>query len=460
MKHLRLLGAALALLALAGCAVGPDYVRPTWNLPAQYKENSQWQLARPMDASPQGPWWTVYGDSQLNALMDELNRQSPTLAAAEAQYRLAQAQLRQAESGLFPSLSATAGRTRGTQSSGSDSVSNQYSLGLAASWEIDLWGRVRRAVEAGQAKQAADLAQLQAVRLSSQAQLASAWLQLVVADRQLAQLQDSARTLAETLTLTRNQYRAGVVSDAAVVQAESQLKSAQAQVVDKQLTRAQLEHAIASALGKTPAELSLPSQATHEPHLPAIPPGIPSALLERRPDIAQAERNMAEANAQIGLAKAAFFPTLSLNASGGYKGASFANWVTQPNRFWSLGPSLALALFDAGLRKAQSDAAIAQYDQTVASYRQTVLAAFQSVEDNLAAQRLLSEEAELQQAAVTAARRSETITLNQYRAGTVSYINVMTAQANRLAAEKTAWDIRNRQYLASVNLITGIGGQW
>ena len=465
------LASALMGLVLAGCAVGPDYVQPKMDIPTAYKETGQWKTAQPMDETPRGDWWTVCQDPRLNQLMDTLNRQSPTIAQAEAQYRQAQAFLRQAQAGLFPTVGISASATRSSNGSGSantfnngstsgrSGISNSYDMGLTASWEPDVWGRVRRSIESGRAQQDASAAQLAAIRLSSQAQLASAYLQLVVADQQVKQLQESENAFKEMLTLTQNQVAAGTVSEANVALAESQLKSAQAQTVDKKLTRAQLEHAIAAALGQSPSTFSL-AASDLEPHLPQIPAGLPSTLLERRPDIAAAERTMAAANAQIGVAKAAFFPTLTLSASGGYSSNSFANWISLPNRIWSLGPQLALTVFDAGLRKAQTDAAIAIYDADVASYRFIVLAAFQAVEDNLAAQSMLDQEAELQSAALVAARRSETITRNQYRAGIVDYITVLTAENTRLTAEANLWTIKNRQYVSSVALIAAIGGQW
>ncbi|UTH74042.1 efflux transporter outer membrane subunit [Chromobacterium sp. IIBBL 290-4] len=450
--------AVLAGLALAGCAAGPDYVKPKLDIPTNFKEDGRWKTAEPQDAMPRGNWWMVFQDPTLNQLMDRLNQQSPTIAQAEAQYREAQAQLRQAESSLFPSLSATASRSHGVSTPGTGAATG-YNLGLSASWEIDLWGAVRREVEAGKAKQQASEAQLAAIRLSSQAQLATAYLQWVVADQQLANLKQSEKLLADTLQLTRNQYAAGIVGDDAVASAESQWKTAQAAAVDKQLTRAQLEHAIAAQLGQAPASFALPP-SSGKPRLPQIPAGLPSTLLERRPDVAVAERNMAAANAQIGVAKSAFFPALSLGASGGYRGSTFADWVTLPNRIWSVGPSLALTLFDAGLRSAQTDQAIASYDASVASYRQTVLAALQGVEDNLSAQSLLKEESDLQSSALSSAKRAETISLNQYKAGTVSYLNVMSAQNTRIAAENNLWNVVNRQYTASVALIAALGGSW
>ncbi len=449
---------ALSTVILAGCAIGPDYTVPETDIPKTYKEDSLWKTAKPADEYPRGKWWHVFKDATLDQLMEQLNRQNLTIAQAEAQYRQAQALLRQAESALFPTLSLDAGRSRGILNSGAP-ISTQTQVVGALSWEVDLWGGIRRNIEAGEASAQASLAQLEAVKLSSQAQLATAYLELVVTDRQIAQLEESETLLAESLKLTQNQYHAGIVSDADVAQAESQLKVAQAATIDSKLARIQLEHAIAIAIGIPPAEFSLPV-AQHDPYLPQIPAGLPSTLLERRPDIASAERKVAEANALIGVAKSAFFPSLTLSATGGWSGPAFGDLFSIPTRIWSIGPSIALSIFDAGLRSAQTDQAIAVYDETVAAYRQQVLTAFQEVEDNLAAQSLLSDESHLQTVAVNAARRSETISLNQYRAGIVSYLQLLVAQNNRISAENTLWDIRKRQFTASVSLIAAIGGQW
>ena len=445
-------------LGLASCSVGPDYQRPHMDLPANYKENSQWKNAQPGDDIPRGPWWTIFADNELDRLMEILNRQNLSIEQAEAQFRQSQALLSQARAGLMPSLSATTSATHGVISPGAK-TGNQYSLGVSASWEVDVWGGVRRAIEAGEAKQAASAAQVAAIRLSSQTQLASAYLQLMVTDRQLNQLQASADVLQRTLTITRNQYSAGIVSQESIALAESQLKAAEAQRVQKLLSRAQLEHGIAVALGLAPAAFSLP-QATLMPRLPEIPAGLPSTLLERRPDIAGAERNMAVANAQIGVATSVFFPNLTLSATAGYHGTSVLDWISVPNRTWSLGPQLAGTLFDGGLRRAQTDEAIAAYDASVASYRQTVLNALQAVEDNLSAQYLLAQEAELQQSALAAATRAELITLNQYQAGTVGYLGVLTAKTTRIQAENTLWGIKYNQYSSCIALINAIGGSW
>ena len=463
MKHLcraiRLsLTVCLVSFALAGCMLGPEYQRPQVDLPATYKEGGKWKAAEPLDESPRGPWWTVFQDNELDRLMEALNRQNLSIEQAEAQYRQSQALLMQARAGLMPTLAASTSVTQGPLTPGANS-SSQYFLGASASWEADLWGGIRRTIEAGEAKEAAGAAQLAAVRLSSQAQMASAYLQLRVADLQLDQLQSSEDILRRTLEITRNQYNAGIVSQSNVALAESQLKSAEAQRVQKMLDRVQLEHGIAVALGLPPANLSLPP-AKAVPSLPRVPAGLPSALLERRPDIAAAERSMAGANAQIGVASASFFPNLTLTASGSYRGTSLADWIDVPHRIWSLGPQLAGVIFDGGLRRAQTDQAIAAYDASVAGYRQTVLSALLAVEDNLAAQYLLAQEAELQQAAVAAAARAEKISLNQYQAGTVGYLTVLAAQNARILAENTLWTIRNSQYTGSVALISAIGGSW
>lgn len=454
-----LLSSALAASILAACAVGPDYIVPDTVIPAAYKEDGLWKAASPADEYPRGHWWRVFKDPELDQLMEQFDKQNFTVAQAEARYRQAQALLKQAESSLFPTLSLDAGRTRGILSNNSPAISTQNQIVGALSWEVDLWGSIRRSVEAGEASAQASLAQLAAVRLSQQAQLVTAYLELIVTDRQIERLKESEKLLTESLELTRNQYNAGLVSDANVAEAESQLKAAQASTIDAQLARTRLEHAIAVTLGMPPATFSLPV-ATHDPYLPHIPAGIPSTLLQRRPDIASAERLVAEANARIGVAKSAFFPTLTLSATGGWRGPSFGNLFTIPNRIWSIGPSIALSVFDAGLRSALTDEAIAIYDETVAAYRQQVLTAFQEVEDNLAAQSMLGDESSLQAAAVDAARRAETITLNQYRVGTASYLSLIVAQNARIAAENTLWEIKKRQFTASVALIAAIGGQW
>ena len=454
---------ALALVCsiafLTGCAVGPDYVRPEVDVPAAYKEDALWKLAKPADEMPKGEWWKVFKDPVLNHLMDQLNRQNLTIIQAEAQYRQAAAYLQQAESGLFPTLDVGASRIRGIHNSNSRAITNQHEVSGTISWEIDIWGEIRRSIEAGEAGAAASLANVAATRLSAQAQLAKAYLELRVTDCQIARLKESEKLLEESLRLTRNQFNAGIISDADVAQAESLWKNAQAATLDAELARTQLEHAIAVSIGQTPATFTLEPTAD-APDLPTIPAGIPSLMLQRRPDIAVAERRVAQANAEIGVAKAAFFPSLTLSANGGWRHTSFNDLFTVPNRIWSIGPSIALNIFDAGLRRAKSDEAIAAYDEQVAAYRQQVLTAFQEVEDSLAAQNYLHHEADHQMAAVNAAKRAEQIMMNRYRAGTASYIEVLTAQNTRINAENTWWSIRKRQFTSAASLIAALGGGW
>ena len=453
---------AAAALLLAGCAVGPDYTRPDAPVPAQYKQapidayGARWQSAQPADEAPTGAWWQIFQAPELDALMAQLHAHTPSIARAEAQYRAAQALLQQAQAKLFPTLDARLGGQR-TDSAGQRA--EQASAALAASWTPDLWGGVRRSIEANDADAQARYARLAGVRLSAEAQLATAWLQWVVASGQLAQMRQSEAALAEALQLTQHQYRAGIVTDGVVAQAESQLKAQQARRIECQLARAQLEHAIAAATGFAPVELELPATFTL-PVLPNLPAGLPSELLQRRPDIAAAERDMAAANARIGIARAALFPSLTLDASLGRRASVIDELLRAPNRFWALGADMLLALFDGGERRAHEAQMQAEYDAAVAAWRQTVLDALREVEDLLVAQRLLAQQAETQRAAVDAARRAENIANNQYRSGTVSHLEVLTTQNQRLSAESALWDIYSRQYSTAVALIAALGGGW
>ena len=466
-----IIAVALGTTLLASCAVGPDYERPETPMPAQYKaaiaQDNAWKVATPQDAAPRGDWWMVYGDPQLDALVQQLNAANQDVAAAEARYRQAQAAASAAHAAYFPVLGANASKTRrGVESTSTTGntintrgVGNEYTASLDASWEIDLWGRIRREAEAGAADLQASAADLGAARLSAQAQLAQNYFLLRIADAEQELLDRTVEDYRKSLQLTNNQYAAGVAGRAEVMQAETQLKSTQAQAVDNQVQRAQLENAIAILLGKAPADVALaiaPAPAT----LPAIPAAVPSQLLERRPDIAAAERRVAAANADIGVAQAAYVPTLSLSASGGYQSSSFADWLTAPNRFWSVGPSLAQTLFDGGLRSANKQRAVAVYDETVAAYRQTVLAGMQEVEDNLVALDLLQKELQYQEDAVRAARAALDLVNNQYKAGTVGYLNVITAETTALANERNLLQVRGRQFTASVLLIKALGGGW
>ncbi len=463
-----LLLALVATFALAACSVGPDYVRPQMDeAPAVFKEGQNWKPAQPRELTADGKWWEMFGDTQLNALVAQVDISNQNLALAEANFRSALALVQSSRAAYSPTLDASASATRSrsgssstsSSSSGSAGVRNSYAFALNASWEADIWGKVRRSVEASEASAQASAADLAAARLSAQAALAQNYLQLRVLDAEQKLFDDTVDAYQRSYQLTLNQYAAGVAAKSDVIQAQTQLKSAQAQALDNGVSRAQLEHAIALLVGKTPSTFSLPkAPLTAAP--PPIPQGVPSMLLERRPDVAAAERRVAAANANIGVAKAAYFPSLTLSASGGYQNSSFADWFSLPGRVWSLGPQLAQNIFDGGARRAATAQAIASYDGTVAQYKQTVLTAFQSVEDNLAALRILEQEAVVQDEAVQSARQAVTLVLNQYRAGTVSYVNVVTAQATALSAERSALDILNRRMAASVLLATALGGGW
>ncbi len=459
----------LALLfAVEGCAVGPDYERPSAPSQEQFKETPQgWKEAQPSDAIARGTWWQIFGDPQLGALVEKIEKSNFSLAASEAQYRQAQAALGIARAGLLPSVDANASIQRSHSPSGviggttAGRTVTTRSVGLSTSWEIDLWGHVRRQVEASQASLDASAGDLAAARLSLQAQLMTAYFQVRLLDVQKQLLDDTVAAFRKSLELTNNRYNVGVAAKADVVQADAQLKSTLAQGVDLGVQRAQLEHAIAILTGTPPSAFALPKIEKYEIAVPIIPPGLPSALLERRPDIAASERRVAAANAQIGVAKSAFFPTLTLSGQYGYRsGDPSVNLFELPNRFWSLGPALAMNLFDFGLRRSQTDQAIAAYDATVANYRQVTLTALGEVEDNLAALRVLEEEAQLEADAVEAARQSLELTLNQYKAGTVSYLNVVTVQAQYLTEQRTALGILQRRLAAAVALVRALGGGW
>ncbi len=471
-RRARALCVAGATAALCGCMVGPNYVRPPADTPAAYKEAQGWKRAEPQDEQPRGNWWEVFNDPELNALVTQVAVTNQTIKAAEARVREARAMTAAARAALFPLVTADASATRsGTGSRGGASggsagggqvarVGNSFNVALDASWEIDLWGGIRRTIEASEATAQASVADLGAAQLSAQALLAEDYFMLRVADAQIRLLNDTVAAYEKSLQLTRNQYAVGVAGRADVAQAETQLKSTQAQAIDAGVQRAQLEHAIAVLVGKPPAELALAIKP--EPTaFPVTPVAVPSELLERRPDIAAGERRAAAANAQIGVAEAAFFPALTLSASGGFQSSVLSQLFTLPSRFWSLGPAtLAQVIFDAGLRQAQTTQAIATYDENVANYRQIVLSAFQDVEDNLAALRILEQEAAVQDEAVKSARESLSITLNQYRAGTANYLAVVVVQAVALSNERTALTIRGQRLTASVGLIKALGGGW
>jgi NodT family efflux transporter outer membrane factor (OMF) lipoprotein len=454
--------APLLSLVLGGCMVGPDYVRPTAPAPAAYREAPEgWKLARPADTAPRGNWWEAYNDPVLDGLMARVDVDNFTIALYEARVRQAAAGTQAARAALWPIVDLGAGASRNNTNGVNGRATNSaYNVQLGASWEPDLWGGIRRNIESAGASAQASEADLANARLSVQASLAQNYFLLRVQDAQIALLTDTVTAYERSLQLTRNQYAAGIVARGDVAQAEAQLKSTQASVYDARLARAQLEHAVAVLVGKPPSELSIPASSTLTAVYPEIPLVVPSELLERRPDIAAAERRTAAANAQIGVAQAAFYPSISLSAAGGLQSSVIGSLLSLPSRYWALGASLAQTIFDAGLRTAQKEQAIAGYDQAVAAYRSTVLTGFQEVEDNLAALALLAQEASVQQEAVAASQQSATIALNQYKAGTNSYIAVVVLQAAALNNERSALGIAARRLTASVNLVRAMGGGW
>ena len=454
-------------LALAACAVGPDYKRPTVDSPPAFKEAPEgWKPAEPQDTRARPNWWEVFGDSDLDALVERVAGANQTLATSLANYNQAVALARQARAGYYPTVTANVSSNRASLpttnavSSGTPVTVNEVSL--SADWEPDLWSRVRRTVESEDASVAASRADLESTRLSLQAQVVQDYFQLRIADAQRKLLDEAVQAYTKSLELTRNRYTQGVVTRADVVQAQAQLAAAQAQWVDVDISRAQLEHAIAVLIGVAPSALTLEPKPDLAPAmtLPAVPGAVPSQLLERRPDIAGAERRVAAANAQIGVATSAWFPVLDLNGTYGRRSTTWVGLLNAPTNLWSVGASLAETIFDGGARSASIDAARSSHDASVATYRQTVLSAFQEVEDNLAALRVLANEADYQREAVRAARESLDLTVNQYKAGTVSYLNVITAQTTLLSNQQNELNLRSRQLVATAVLIRALGGGW
>jgi NodT family efflux transporter outer membrane factor (OMF) lipoprotein len=455
------------VLSLAGCAVGPNYTRPDAPIPAAYKEAPEgWKVAQPADRIDRGSWWTVFNDAQLNELEGRLNTSNQTIEQFAATYRQARALVSEARSAYFPTVGLSASGTRsgsGNRSTNSqfssNGVSNAYNLGLDASWEPDLWGTVSRTVNAQRAGEQSAAADLANARLSAQATLAQTYFQLRSLDAQQKLLDDTVAAYQRTLQLTQNQYAQGTIARSDVIQAQTQLQSAQAAAIDNGVSRAQFEHAIAVLVGEPASTFSIaasPLDATP----PAIPADLPSSILERRPDIASAERRAAAANEQIGVEIAAFFPTLTLSASGGFESSVLSQLLRAPSQFWTLGPSIAATLFDGGLRAARTEAARAAYDASVASYRLAVLTAFQDVEDNLASIRILASEIVVQQQAVASAQQALDIVTNQYKSGTVGFINVLTAQTTAFTVQQKLASIAGQRMVSSVGLIKALGGGW
>ena len=455
---------ALAAAALlSACAAGPDYIRPTMDVPATWKESGDWKPADPRPAASGLAWWQAWGDPVLDGLMADAQTANQNIRQAEAAYRQARALADADRAGLFPAIGLNAGAQRARTNTNGVRTGDAFSAGLAASWEPDLWGSVRRTIESGDAGQQASADDLAAARLSIQTTLAQDYLQLRVADQQRDLVATTIEAYAKALKLTRAQHAAGIALQSDVALAESQLAQAQAAAVDLEATRAQLEHAIAVLSGRAPARFTLARASANQPlalRQPASPEGLPSELLEHRPDIAAAERRAAAANANIGVARSAYFPQLTLGASGGFGAAALGNLFDTPSRVWSLGAALAQTIFDGGLRRAHTAQAEAAYDVAVAQYKETVLAAFQQVEDELALLRLLDQETALQDQAVRSSQQAEQLALNQYRAGTATYLAVVTAQTLSLTNQRTAVQLRGRLLAAGLSLVAATGGGW
>ncbi|MGD0128715.1 MAG: efflux transporter outer membrane subunit [Terriglobia bacterium] len=481
---------AITACLMAGCTVGPKYHTPPADTPAaykeltpaQYKDTDGWKVAQPKDDALRGKWWEIFGDPQLNALEERVNISNQNIASAAASFFAARALVKEARSQLFPTVttnpaitvqrspstisSGTAGGSSNSGSSaGTGSTSSpkgtftEYTFPFDATWQPDLFGRIRNTIKSAAYGAQASAADLENVRLTAQADLAMDYFQLRGQDALKQLLDATVVAYQNSLDFTRAQYDTGIGTDEAVAQAETQLEATQAQDSALGIQRAQFEHAIAMLTGQPASSFSIPVEPlTSKP--PAIPIGVPSQLLERRPDIAAAERLVAQANAQIGIARAAYFPNLTLSAAAGFESSSFTHWFSWPSRFFSIGPAAAETIFDAGLRRATVQQYRAQYDETVANYRQTVLTAFQQVEDNLASLRVLSEEIQYQDTAVKSAERSLAIAKDRYSLGIDPYLNVLTAQTALLSNQETAVNLRIQQMTASGGLIEALGGGW
>ena len=456
----------LGTLWLAGCTVGPNYHRPTAEVPTTYKEVGNWKPAQPDDQKIAGDWWEIFQDSQLNGLEAQVNVSNQNLKAAAAQYTQARALVRYQRADYYPTVSVDPSATRNRISNNrpasvtaNGATYNDFQIPFELSYEIDVWGRVRRTVEAYRDQAQASAADLATVNLSMHSQLAMYYFQARFLDAEEQLLNSTVTQYQQALALIQSRFAGGIASDVEVQQAETQLETTRAQAIDVGVARAQYEHAVAVLVGKPPAEFSLPPLPLTAPP-PPIPVGLPSELLERRPDIAAAERRMAAANAQIGVAKAAYYPTISLGAAGGFESSAITTLISGPSVLWSAGPSALFTVFDVGRRRAASDQAIAAYDQTVANYRQTVLTGFQQVEDNVAALRILEHEAQVQDKAVIAAQKYLELANTRYKGGVTSYLEVTTAQTAALSDEVTAVNILGRRMVDAVTLVQALGGGW
>ncbi len=453
------LGLALAAAAsLAACAVGPDYVRPTFHAIEVYKEATpEWKPSEPGDILNRGPWWEIFKDEELSKLEVRIVISNENVKATAAALDQARALVAEARAGFWPSISASLGLQRGAV--GKVATGSTITAGVSASWTPDIWGQLRRTVESDTDSAQSSAAALAATALSAQSTLAIDYFQLRAQDQLQRLLDDIVEAEKQSLKITESRYKFGVAAKADVVTAETQLLNSQASQINARITRATLEHAVAVLVGRQPGEFSLPPVPMRS-DVPTVPAGVPSSLLERRPDVAEAERKVAAANATIGVETAAYYPTLTLTGSNDYSGASFGKLISTVDRVWSVGPSLAETVFDGGLRRAQVLYARAGYESQVDSYRQTVLSAFQQVEDEIVTLRVLEQQAAVEDAAVAASLEAEKLTLNQYKAGTVPYSSVITAQTTRLSSEETALTVLSDRLQASVSLIVALGGGW
>ena len=453
----------LSLVLLSGCAVGPHYSKPSTPTPPSYKEvPPDWKTAQPNDQIARGKWWEIFQDPQLNGLEEQVNVSNQNLKAAEAQFRQARALVRFDRAAYYPTITGGASAARERLSQNRPLVSNvtpsnitDLAIPFDVSYEADVFGRVRRTVEAARSNAQASAADLESVSLSLHAELALDYFQMRTLDAEEQLLNRNVTSFEKALDLTQSRYKGGVASAVDVAQAQTQLENTRTQAIDVLIQRAQNEHAIAVLIGQPASSFAVPAAAWDTPP-PAIPPGLPSDLLERRPDVAAAERRISAANAQVGVARAAYFPVFTLTGSGGFESTAISTLIQGPSGFLTAGASAVVTAFDVGRRRAVSEQARAAYDESVANYRQTVLTAFQEVEDNLAALRILDDEAKAQQAAVAAAEHSLDLSTNRYKGGVVSYLEVTTAQSTALADERAAVDILRRRMTASVSLIKAL----
>jgi NodT family efflux transporter outer membrane factor (OMF) lipoprotein len=463
-------------LSLSGCMVGPKYVKPTVPMapafkeqpPESFKASDGWKPAQPGDSALRGNWWEIFGDPQLNALEEQVALSNQDLKVAEARFRQARAMIRFNRSAQFPTITTTPTIANERLSANqpyfpqvlANNGTGAYTLPLDLSYEVDLWGKIRRTVSASREEAQASADDLQTANLSLHAELAVDYFELRSADDQQQVLDDTVKAYTDALKLTQSRFDGGAAPKSDVAEAKTQLDGAQVQDTDIAVMHSQYEHAIATLIGKPPAEFTIKPAPKTALQLPVIPVGLPSSLLERRPDIAAGERRVTEANDQIGIARAAFFPSLVLGATGGFTGTTIANWFNWPNRMWAVGGQASQTIYDAGRRRAVSEGAIANYDGTVASYRQTTLTAFQEVEDNLAALRILEKEARQQQEATASAQESLQLFTNRYEGGVDNYLQVITAQTTLLTNQRNEIDIQRRRMDASVLLVKAIGGGW